>query len=206
MVDSLTDPRAYLQKRVALFTGVTFVFFALLLALDFATPAEGEPLISSTRIASMVVLVTHGAVWAITRRGERSVALCRGLELLEQTLAQDVSQADERAVADASMGRLPLHVLISNLSMTDEMLALLLKTNSRQARVADKATVVSTSTRNFPNRLGKGADVFLASAELATVAAISATARLSARRPPNPTTGNGRMAEGAQEVSRGVGA
>ena len=41
-----------------------------------------------------------------------------------------------------------------------------------QARVADKSTVVSTSTRNFPNRLGKGADVFLASAELAAVAAI----------------------------------
>ena len=90
MVDSLTDPRAYLQKRVALFTGVTFVFFALLLALDFATPAEGEPLISSTRIASMVVLVTHGAVWAITRRGERSVALCRGLELLAMLAAMAV--------------------------------------------------------------------------------------------------------------------
>jgi aconitate hydratase 2/2-methylisocitrate dehydratase len=41
-----------------------------------------------------------------------------------------------------------------------------------QARVADKSTVVSTSTRNFPNRLGKGADVFLASAELAAVASI----------------------------------
>jgi aconitase B len=41
-----------------------------------------------------------------------------------------------------------------------------------QARVAEKSTVVSTSTRNFPNRLGKGADVFLASAELAAVAAI----------------------------------
>merc|ERR1712061_977621 len=41
-----------------------------------------------------------------------------------------------------------------------------------QARVADKATVVSTSTRNFPNRLGEGANVFLASAELAAVAAI----------------------------------
>jgi len=40
-----------------------------------------------------------------------------------------------------------------------------------QARVADKATVVSTSTRNFPNRLGKGANVYLASAELATVSA-----------------------------------
>jgi aconitate hydratase 2 / 2-methylisocitrate dehydratase len=41
-----------------------------------------------------------------------------------------------------------------------------------QARVADKSNVVSTSTRNFPNRLGKGADVFLASAELAAVTAI----------------------------------
>ena len=41
-----------------------------------------------------------------------------------------------------------------------------------QARVGDKTTVVSTSTRNFPNRLGKGANVFLASAELATVAAV----------------------------------
>ena len=42
-----------------------------------------------------------------------------------------------------------------------------------QARVADKSTVVSTSTRNFPNRLGTGADVFLASAELASVAAVT---------------------------------
>jgi len=41
-----------------------------------------------------------------------------------------------------------------------------------QARVAANSTVVSTSTRNFPNRLGDGADVYLASAELAAVAAI----------------------------------
>ncbi len=41
-----------------------------------------------------------------------------------------------------------------------------------QARVKDNATVVSTSTRNFPNRLGTGANVYLASAELAAVAAI----------------------------------
>ena len=41
-----------------------------------------------------------------------------------------------------------------------------------QARVADNSTVVSTSTRNFPNRLGNGANVFLSSAELAAVAAI----------------------------------
>ncbi len=41
-----------------------------------------------------------------------------------------------------------------------------------QARVADKATVMSTSTRNFPNRLGTGANVSLASAELSAVGAI----------------------------------
>lgn len=41
-----------------------------------------------------------------------------------------------------------------------------------QAKVADKATVVSTSTRNFPNRLGRGANVYLASAELAAASAI----------------------------------
>jgi len=41
-----------------------------------------------------------------------------------------------------------------------------------QARVAENSTVVSTSTRNFPNRLGKGANVYLASAELAAAASI----------------------------------
>lgn len=41
-----------------------------------------------------------------------------------------------------------------------------------QARIKANSTAVSTSTRNFPNRLGDGADVFLASAELAAVAAI----------------------------------
>lgn len=41
-----------------------------------------------------------------------------------------------------------------------------------QARVNDGAMVVSTSTRNFPNRLGTGANVYLASAELAAVASL----------------------------------
>ena len=41
-----------------------------------------------------------------------------------------------------------------------------------QARVADDATVFSTSTRNFNNRLGKGAQVYLGSAELAAVCAL----------------------------------
>jgi aconitate hydratase 2/2-methylisocitrate dehydratase len=39
-----------------------------------------------------------------------------------------------------------------------------------QAQVKEGATVVSTSTRNFPNRLGKNTNVFLASAELAAIA------------------------------------
>ena len=41
-----------------------------------------------------------------------------------------------------------------------------------QARVLANSTVVSTSTRNYPNRLGDGADVFLASAELSSVSAV----------------------------------
>lgn len=41
-----------------------------------------------------------------------------------------------------------------------------------QARVLAGATVLSTSTRNFPNRLGDGANVYLTSAELAAVGAI----------------------------------
>jgi aconitate hydratase 2/2-methylisocitrate dehydratase len=42
-----------------------------------------------------------------------------------------------------------------------------------QARVQEGSTVFSTSTRNFPNRMGRGADVFLGSAELAAVVAAS---------------------------------
>ena len=48
-----------------------------------------------------------------------------------------------------------------------------------QARVRSGATVISTSTRNFPNRLGDGADCYLGSAELA-----AATAKLG--RLPTP--------------------
>ena len=40
-----------------------------------------------------------------------------------------------------------------------------------QARVAADTTVVSTSTRNFPNRLGDNADVYLSSAEVAAISA-----------------------------------
>ena len=38
-----------------------------------------------------------------------------------------------------------------------------------QAQVKEGATVFSTSTRNFPNRLGKNANVYLGSAELAAI-------------------------------------
>jgi aconitate hydratase 2/2-methylisocitrate dehydratase len=39
-----------------------------------------------------------------------------------------------------------------------------------QAQVREGATVISTSTRNFPNRLGKNTNVYLASAELSAIA------------------------------------
>ena len=57
-----------------------------------------------------------------------------------------------------------------------------------QARGADGSTVVSTSTRNFPNRLGNGANVYLASAELAAVASLLG-------RLPTPEEYLGYMAE-----------
>ena len=41
-----------------------------------------------------------------------------------------------------------------------------------QARVADNAVVFSTSTRNFDNRMGTGAQVYLGSAELAALCAL----------------------------------
>jgi aconitate hydratase 2/2-methylisocitrate dehydratase len=41
-----------------------------------------------------------------------------------------------------------------------------------QGRVAPGATVLSTSTRNFPDRIGDGANVFLGSAELTAITAI----------------------------------
>lgn len=41
-----------------------------------------------------------------------------------------------------------------------------------QARVRSNTTVISTSTRNFDNRMGDGAKVFLGSAELAAIAAL----------------------------------
>ena len=41
-----------------------------------------------------------------------------------------------------------------------------------QARVEPGSTVLSTSTRNFPNRLGDGSNVYLTSAELAAVGAL----------------------------------
>ena len=39
-----------------------------------------------------------------------------------------------------------------------------------QAQVKEGATVMSTSTRNFPNRLGKNTNVYLGSAELSAIA------------------------------------
>ncbi|VVB93737.1 Isopropylmalate/citramalate isomerase large subunit [uncultured archaeon] len=41
-----------------------------------------------------------------------------------------------------------------------------------QARVADNSTVLSTSTRNFDNRMGKNAKVYLGSSELAAITAV----------------------------------
>ncbi len=68
-----------------------------------------------------------------------------------------------------------------------------------QARVADNAVVFSTSTRNFDNRMGKGALVYLGSAELAAVCAL-------AGRLPEPEeyfeTVRNKLSDGKDDVYR----
>jgi aconitate hydratase 2/2-methylisocitrate dehydratase len=62
-------------------------------------------------------------------------------------------------------GRIPLTIGRSLTERVREALGLGPPTSSA-------STAVSTSSRNFPNRLVQGADVFLSSAELAAVAAV----------------------------------
>jgi len=81
VVGQLGDARAYLQRRVALFTGVTAVFFAVMTVTDLLASAEGEALFSSTRIANILSTVSSAAIWLYCRRGERSIVVSRSLEL-----------------------------------------------------------------------------------------------------------------------------
>jgi aconitate hydratase 2/2-methylisocitrate dehydratase len=41
-----------------------------------------------------------------------------------------------------------------------------------QARAADNSTMISTSTRNFPNRMGDGCNVYLASSEVTAISSL----------------------------------
>lgn len=68
-----------------------------------------------------------------------------------------------------------------------------------QARVADKATVFSTSTRNFDNRMGKDARVYLGSAELAAVCA--KLGRMPTQEEYMATVGD-RLTKNASEIYR----
>ncbi|MFK7986417.1 MAG: serine/threonine-protein kinase [Sandaracinaceae bacterium] len=81
MPPTVADPRAYLQRRVALFSGAGAVFFGLLLVADFATPAPGEPFFSSSRISSLLALTATGSAWWFCSRGRRSAGACRAAEL-----------------------------------------------------------------------------------------------------------------------------
>ena len=82
MVDTIRDPSAYLQQRVVLFSSVACPFFGVLCIVDLIAPsAEGEALLSSTRVAWLTVSVTFGLIWLFLRRGERPAWQSRGLEL-----------------------------------------------------------------------------------------------------------------------------
>ncbi|MEM1416676.1 MAG: serine/threonine-protein kinase [Myxococcota bacterium] len=81
MAELFEDPRAHLQSRVRTFAGFTVVFFALALAADWSVPAPGEPIFSSTRVASLTALAVNAAGWWLMRRGSHPLALSRAVEL-----------------------------------------------------------------------------------------------------------------------------
>lgn len=82
MFDTLRNPSAYLQRRVALFARVAAQFFGVMWVVDILSPsAPGESLWSSTRLATFTVAVTFGVVWAVARRGSRPAWQSRSLEI-----------------------------------------------------------------------------------------------------------------------------
>ena len=91
MRDTFQDPAAYLQRRVALFSGVASATFAVGFVVDLtAGSAEGEPVFSSTRVAFLAVSLSCAAIWLVTRRGELRPWQSRALELFGMGVATSV--------------------------------------------------------------------------------------------------------------------
>jgi hypothetical protein len=97
MATLLQDPRAYLQQRVALFTGASFAFFAVVTVADFAVSAPGEALFSSTRVSNVTIVLVNGTVWWLTRSRSLPTWGSRTGELFAVTVAM------------VAMATLPLH-------------------------------------------------------------------------------------------------
>lgn len=81
-MEAIEDPRAHLQRRVALFSRVAGTLFAVLLVLDFLGSAEGEATFSTTRLANIATVTVCFGVLARTRSGERSQTESRALEVV----------------------------------------------------------------------------------------------------------------------------
>ncbi len=81
-MEAVEDPRAHLQRRVALFAGVAGTLFAIMLVVDFFFSAEGEATFSTSRLANLATVLVCFGVMARTRGGERSPAESRVLEVV----------------------------------------------------------------------------------------------------------------------------
>ncbi len=80
-LDELADPRAYLQRRVALYSKVVCLFVAGLTLLDLSFTLEGEALLGVTRIGGAVTCLVFGAIWWVTSRSEQSMFALRAGEI-----------------------------------------------------------------------------------------------------------------------------
>ncbi len=93
-------------------------------------------------------------------------------ELLKNTTKSETELwiAPPTRMDEAQLKKEGIYSIFENLTQRTEIPGCSLCMGN-QARVKNQATVVSTSTRNFPNRLGDGANVYLSSAEVAAISA-----------------------------------
>jgi eukaryotic-like serine/threonine-protein kinase len=80
---SIADPRAYLQQRVALLARVLLIFFAVAVVIGILgniTTKRGT-VVAGDDVATMLVTASYGAGWLFARKGSRSIATMRTLEV-----------------------------------------------------------------------------------------------------------------------------
>lgn len=100
-MNTFQNPRAYLQQRVKLFAGVAGFLFTAGLLFDLAVPAEGQPLVTGTRVALLGVAASSSLAWLYLRGAARPLSHARAADVLV-TLAAIAAFAPQPLLTDMS--------------------------------------------------------------------------------------------------------